>query len=264
MPDLKTKTIEDFGEQWTNFTNNDGFYGSTELFRDAFPLLEEEDIRGKQVLDIGSGTGRIVAMLLALGADHVTAVEPSAAFDVLKQNLADHAERVTVVQAPGDEIDLPASLDCAVSYGVLHHIPDPDPVMKAAHAALKPGGRMSIWLYGREGNGLYLALVGPLRAVTKRLPHWALNALSWALDVPLVLYMACCKVLPLPLAPYMRSIIARLTPEKRRWNIYDQLNPAHAKYYRQAEAIDLMKRAGFRDVQVHHRHGYSWSVLGVK
>ena len=69
---------------------------------------------------------------------------------------------------------------------------------------------------------------------------------------------------PLPLRRYMREVIARLDDSKRRLTVYDQLNPTHAKYYTQAEARGLLVAAGFRDVTAHHRHGYSWSVLGTR
>ena len=52
------------------------------------------------------------------------------------------------------------------------------------------------------------------------------------------------------------------TPAKRRVVIYDQLNPAYATYYSRAEAEALMAGAGFVDIRLHHRHGYSWTVTG--
>ena len=67
--DLTRRTIEDFGDQWTEFTTNDGYYGSVELFADIVgPLLPLDSLKGKRVAEIGSGTGRIVHMLLAAGA----------------------------------------------------------------------------------------------------------------------------------------------------------------------------------------------------
>ena len=30
----KSKTIEDFGDQWTRFQKNEGYYGSQEMMRD--------------------------------------------------------------------------------------------------------------------------------------------------------------------------------------------------------------------------------------
>jgi len=46
--------------------------------------------------------------------------------------------------------------------------------------------------------------------------------------------------------------------------IYDQLRPTYAKYYTGAEACALLASAGFSDVRAHHRHGYSWAVVGTK
>jgi hypothetical protein len=74
--------------------------------------------------------------------------------------------------------------------------------------------------------------------------------------------MTACRWLPLPLAEYMRRVMRPLTPAKRRVVIYDQLNPAYAKYYTRAEAEALMTHAGFVNVRLHHRHGYSWTVTG--
>src|SRR6185295_4549930 len=150
---LSQRTVEDFGDQWTRFTGNEGFYGSAALFEDMCgPLLDVNEVRGLRAADIGSGTGRIVLMLLSAGAAHVTAVEPSAAFDVLQRNLAEYGERVDCIRATGEQLSPYGAFDLVLSIGVIHHIPDPGPTMSAAYRALKPGGRMLVWLYGREGN----------------------------------------------------------------------------------------------------------------
>jgi hypothetical protein len=46
--------------------------------------------------------------------------------------------------------------------------------------------------------------------------------------------------------------------------IVDQLNPQWAKYYDRESALKLLQKNGFADVRIHHRHGYSWTVTGVK
>src|SRR5262249_20674739 len=139
---------------------------------------------------------------------------------------------------------------------------DPAPIVKAANRALKPGGLMFVWLYGREGNGLYLAVAEPLRALTKRMPHRMLSAVCYAMDAAAMAYTAVCGFLRLLMRDYMRSVYGKLAPDKRRLVIYDQLNPAFAKYYRKQEAFDLLAKNGFANVRTHHRHGYSWSVVG--
>jgi len=259
---LGERTVADFGDQWLHYPDNSGFYGSVELFHDVFgPLLGPDDVRGRRVADVGSGAGRIVHMLVAAGAVHVTALEPSEAFTVLEDATRRHGDRVRCLHAGGDEIP-EEGYDLVVSVGVLHHIPDPRPVVEAAWRALRPGGRIAVWLYGREGNEAYLALVLPLRWLTTRLPHRVLVGVSWLLTAVLGAYASACRYLPLPLRGYMRNVVRHLTPDKRFLVVYDQLNPTYARYYRRAEAVDLLSAAGFADVRAHHRHGYSWAVTG--
>ncbi len=262
---VRDKTIADFGEQWTRYRDNEGFYGSQELFADILgPLMPADALVGKRVAEIGSGTGRIVAMLLRAGAAHVIAVEPSDAFNVLAENLRPFQDRVTIIRGPGEALPASANLDAVFSIGVLHHVPQPDSIVEAAHKSLKPRGVFVVWLYGKEGNGLYIAILNSLRTLTMRVPHGVLAMLTWALYFPLAVYIALCRVLPLPLKRYMIEVVGKMSPDKRRLVIYDQLNPAYSKYYTRAEAVDLLARNGFESVEAFHRHGYSWTVLGVR
>jgi SAM-dependent methyltransferase len=264
-PSLKDQTIGDFGEQWTAFRDNPGYYGSAALLADLFgPLLSLDDIKGSTVADIGSGTGRIVNMLLDAGAGRVIAVEPSAAMAVLKQNTAAQADRIEYLEMAGDQLPAGLDLDYVVSMGVVHHIPDPAPVMRAACNALRAGGRCVVWIYGHEGNETYLSLVLPLRKLTVLFPHKMLVALCYLLEIELTAYIELCRILPLPMRAYMRDVLAQFTRPVRRLTIYDQLNPAYAKYYTRGEAEALMSEGGFADIQLYHRHGYSWTVSGTK
>src|SRR5215216_3520024 len=160
---ISDRTIRDFGDQWTRYRTNEGFYASSELFFDILgPFSKDLEIRGTRVADIGSGTGRIVRMLADEGAARIVAVEPSAAFEVLEDNTRDIADRITYVRGPGESLPGTAELDACFSFGVLHHIPDPSPVLRRCREALRPGGKMVVWLYGMEGNEKYLRLVSPL------------------------------------------------------------------------------------------------------
>jgi SAM-dependent methyltransferase len=263
--DLARKTIADFGEQWLSYRKNPGYYGSIELLADLFgPLFSIHAIAGSRVADIGSGTGRIVKMLLDAGAAHVYAVEPSEAMAVLRENTAACADRVTCIQDVGESLPSGLDLDLVVSIGVLHHIPRPDPVVRAAYTALRPGGHLLVWLYGREGNEAYLRFARPLRRVTVHMPHFALVGATCICGFALDAYIALCRFLPLPMRSYMREVLAKFPRATRRLTIYDQLNPAYAKYYTKEEARALLAAAGFQDVQTYRRHGYSWTGIGTK
>ncbi|HEY2989144.1 MAG TPA: class I SAM-dependent methyltransferase [Candidatus Binatia bacterium] len=265
---IADKTIRDFGTQWSVYAGNEGWYGSLEMFKDMIgPLLDIEELKGKDVADIGSGTGRTAMMLLHAGARHVAAIEPSTAYDALVENLKefkDAASAVSALHIRGDQWVSDRPLDYVFSIGVIHHIPEPLPVLKAAYRSLKPGGKLFLWLYGREGNDQYLRVVEPLRAVTTRLPHGVLIALVAILYVAMMGYRFLAKFLALPLKDYIDKVLWPMSPNKRRLAIYDQLNPAYAKYYTQDDARALLGAAGFVDIRLHHRHGYSWSVIGTK
>jgi len=260
----RDQTIKDFGRQWLKYSDNEGYYGSLELFSDILaPFLKPDEIKGCKVAEIGSGTGRIVNMLLAAGVAHIIAVEPSDAYEILCRNIQ-QPEKVTFLKITGDQLPATGDLDYVFSIGVLHHIPDPAPVVEAAFKALHPGGQFLVWLYGKEGNGLYLALLAPLRVLTKRLPHYMLATLVEIIYWPLLFYMKFCHRLRLPLRGYMLSVLEKMSPEKRRLIIYDQLNPSYAKYYNQFEAKKLLSDWKFENIRIHHRHGYSWTVIGTK
>lgn len=266
MNDIIQKTIEDFGDQWGRYTENDGYYGSSTYFSDIIsPLLDPEDYRGRTVIEIGSGTGRITRMLLNAGATYIHAIEPAAgAFSVLQHNTVDLKSCITYLNCRGDSFSADIKADDAISIGVIHHIADPDSTIRALYGALKPGGRCFLWLYGKEGNESYLMFVEPLRKLTIRLPHPFLAGLCHLLNLLLSVYVLFCTFLPLPMYKYVRKVLAPMSMNKRYLIIYDQLNPAYAKYYTKSEAQDLLTRNGFINVETFHRHGYSWSVLGNK
>lgn len=259
------RTVGDFGEQWEHFGDFDGFYGSLELLQDTFgPLLEVEELRGLRTADIGAGTGRSTLMMIQAGAKSVVAVEPSSGVEQLRINTEHIRDQVEVIHGPGESLPADANLDFIFSYGVIQFIPDPMPVLRAARAALRPGGRACIWVYGREGNELYLMLLKLLRSVSTALPHAALSALCSTLNVLLTGYIALCRALPLPLYRYMRNTLGGYDSAHRKIVIYDQLNPTHVVYHTRDQAKALLEDAGFEDVQLYHRHGYSWTVMGSR
>jgi SAM-dependent methyltransferase len=262
--ELRKRTIADFGDQWTRYTDNEGFYGSVDVLSDILgPLLPLSAFEGKRVAEIGSGTGRIVRMLLAGGARHVLAIEPSQAVEVLRRNLQSDVHRVEILHARGDEIPGGLALDFVASIGVLHHIPDPAPVVASAWRALRPGGQFVIWVYGKEGNRLVVSLIVAMRGITTHMPHWMLALLASTCNAALGVYVPACRLFPfLPLGDYVRNVIGRFSRQKRYLVIYDQLKPAYAKYYTEKEVRSLMESAGFTDVKLYHRRKYSWTAIG--
>jgi len=143
----KENYAADFGLQWNTFskTQLDSFVGQpiteTRLSRCFDGLLPE--VRGRLVLEAGSGAGRFTEILLKHGAtvhsfDYSTAVEANA-----RNN--GHSDRLTLAQADIRSIPYSrASYDFVVCLGVLQHTPSPEASIKHLWDMVKPGGRLVV------------------------------------------------------------------------------------------------------------------------
>lgn len=262
---IGSKTIEDFGTQWTKYDNIDGLFGSKNLLSDYITPFNPCDFSNKVVADIGAGTGRFTLNLLEFEASHVYALEPSKAINVLKEKTSYCSDKVTIINNTGDMFPPEFKIDYAISIGVIHHIPEPLPVLHAIHAALKDNGKFIFWLYGKEGNHLYLFFVKPLRYICQFIPSFVISFISNILNFFLFIYIALCKVFSfLPLSEYILSVIDKLPWKKRTVVIYDQLAPAYAKYYSRECCVNLMEKSKFKKYDIHHRKGYSWVIIAEK
>jgi SAM-dependent methyltransferase len=110
-----------------------------------------EGASGKSVLDFGCGHGYVLGHYARHGA-HVSgldvtdrAVELSRSrFDLL--GLTGSFAVTDGTSAPFDD----ESFDIVCSMGVLHHIPDPAPVVAELGRVLKPGGELIVMVYNRD------------------------------------------------------------------------------------------------------------------
>lgn len=163
------RTRDDFAYEWLRYP------GSME--EDERIFLEEVQLdpgwfKGKRVLDAGCGMGRYSVVALGLGAE-VTALDLSEALIRLPRD-----SKLHVVQ--GDLLNPPLKeqlFDLVYSHGVLHHTSDTRSAFVQVAKLVKPGGYLSVWLYGKAGRFADFA-TNPLRpgrawiAEHRRLAWW--------------------------------------------------------------------------------------------
>ena len=260
----KKDSIKDFGDQFNYHNKIEDYWASTQMLKDIVKPFDLNLIKDKTVCEVGIGSGRILKNLAKFLPEKIYAIEPSASILVAKKNNENTNVKIFYENIPGQMMNFDNKIDIIFSLGVIHHIPQADEVCKKIHQSLKDKGKFIIWLYGKEGNGLYLLIFNNLRRITKYLPDKILNLISLILNFFLSFYIFLCKYLNLPLRNYMLNVLKKCSFENRKYIIFDQLNPSYSKYYSKSDVESLLKNSGFTKFEVFSRHGYSWTAIAEK
>lgn len=259
----KARTAQAFGWEWNRFSEMDARY--RRQFLDWIAPVQPEFFAGKTVLEGGCGKGRHTALAAEFGARAVVALDLSDAVDAAWRNTR-HLPNAHIVQGDILHPPLRRAFDYAFSVGVLHHLPDPEAGFRALVSRLRPGGHMSAWVYGREGNGWIVRLVNPVREhVTSRLPRRVLDVVAAATTVPL--WLATKLVYgplhghlgrrSLPYGPYL-AYIADFPFREQRTIVFDHLVAPTAFYVRRDEFAAWFARAGLEDAVIEWHNANSW------
>jgi SAM-dependent methyltransferase len=217
------------------------------------------------VLEGGCGKGRHSALAAEFGARDVISLDLGDAVEAAFANTR-HLSNVHIVQADLNQPPVRRVFDYAFSVGVLHHLPDPERGFRALVSCIRPGGHMSAWVYGREGNGWIVHGVTPVREhITSKLPHGVLDVVSGLLTIPL---FAATRLLYGPLGgkglPYGEylSYIAPFPFREQRSIVFDHLVTPVAFYIRRSEFAAWFAHAGLQDVIIEQHNGNSWRGFG--
>ena len=263
---LRKKTIKDFNDQWKlqGELNSDYWASDQILFDQISEIFPVESIKGMIVGDVGAGTGRVVKTFLKYHPKKIYAIEPSiTGINHINQNLKNN-KNLEVINSDGLSFKTPELCDFIYSLGVIHHIKNPTDILKNINKNLKSKGKILVWVYGYENNILYICIYKFLSIITKKLPDKILYFIAMLLNGCLQPYIFLCKFFNLPLKKYFLEVFNKCGWVKRNDIIFDQLNPAYAKYYKKKEIEKELLDAGFVNLKFYHRHSYSWTVLGEK
>ena len=157
---VQVATARRFGAQWQVFDEIAPHH--EQQLKDWLQPVTPQFVRGKVVLEGGCGKGRHTRLIASWGAAEVIAIDLSNAVDVAYQNTCD-LRNAHIVQADIHRLPFAAPFDFAFSIGVLHHLPDPAVGFARFLRHVRPGGAVSVWVYGRENNGWIVRFVDPVR-----------------------------------------------------------------------------------------------------
>jgi SAM-dependent methyltransferase len=144
-------TRYEFGQNWKKFANELSAASIEQAALGLARLLPAEEISGRDVLDIGCGSGLHALAALRLGASSVTAIdidEDSVATtrQVLSLHAPPGANWSATVKSVFDLEDMP-QFPVVYSWGVLHHTGDMYGAIRCAADRVAPGGGLYLALY---------------------------------------------------------------------------------------------------------------------
>ena len=256
------ESYQDFGEQFSVHNQLGDYWGSIELLNEIVNPFDLNLIKGKDIMEVGVGSGRISHNLLKYKPRSLVGIEPSKAFTVAEKNLS--SNKVKLFNIKGENLNFDSKFDYVFSLGVIHHIPNYKLVLENIRKSLKPNGKFIIWVYGNEGNELYLFIFNNLRKITIKLPDFILRIISNILVFFTYIYGFLCKIFPLPLQKYFTGMFNKLSFKNRSYVIFDQLNPSYAKYFKIKELEDELQKCGFKNLKIFNRLGYSYTAICKK
>lgn len=208
---VSTSYADSFGPQWRSFARSQLDTDQTKESAIRFDSeigWQEVDLKGKAVIEFGSGAGRFVDVVSKRGAKLVVGLDATDAVDAAQDNLSGR-DNIFFIQ--GDIYRSPfrnSYFDFGYSIGVLHHTPDPEECFRILVKSISSPGNIGlslydISLYARPNrNSLKVATLELL---------WALN--MWRCEVfrsvttriPSKVFLGYCKTV-IPVLHFLNKI----------------------------------------------------------
>lgn len=250
-----------FGYEWDVYSSLNPHYEIQ--FRRWVAPLDEKDFKGGTILDAGCGMGRNSYYALQWGAKKVVAFDyDQRSVKAARRNLYEFGHRAKVFFKSIYDIDWENEFDLVFSIGVIHHLEDPKKAIQNLVKAVKPGGKILIWVYSYEGNERIVRFVNPIRKyITSKLPVQIVHLLSYCCSIPLWVVV---KMVGGGATPYLKQL-STFSFKHLHLIVFDQLIPAIAHYWTKEEARALFENLPLKDIIIQRSETkVSWTVIGTK
>jgi len=266
-------TVHAFGEEWSKFNSFSDQEINDIATQHYFDIVEPDWIKGKQVLDVGCGSGRWTKYVAGYAA-HVDAIDPSKAIEAASALLAG-CSNVRLSRTAVDHLPFAdSSFDFVFSLGVLHHIPDTQLAMQQCVSKLKTGGYFLVYLYYKFDNkGFIFKTVFHLsdlaRRVISKLPdaikNFVCDIIAVTIYLPLVFVGNCLKFFgfknqakKMPLHFYTGKTFNVIRNDAR-----DRFGTPLEQRFTMHEIKLMMLKAGLTDITFSDNEPY-WHGIGRK
>ena len=268
------KTADAFAESWNHLP--DGSVYTRDQFEDWMSPITQTDAQGKSVLELGCGNASLLVHLAAWNPAVLHGVDLGDSVLSAEINMKKAGYRNwKIIKADLTEFDCEGpGYDLVYCIGVIHHLKNLKKGVDALVRNTKKGGQFHGWVYAREGNGVIVYIVDPLRKVVSRLPWWLTKYFIAApLVLPYFLYAKTINALRevswvrrLPLYQYSLWIAKREFAFFRHV-AFDQLVTPQTRYIRRSQIEAWLKSYDEIDqnsTYIIMRNGNSWKFGGRK
>jgi len=253
---------DSFGLQWNKFdkTQLDYDINGHTVSRQRFfaeTHWDQQDLSGKEILEVGSGAGRFTKVVLEHTQANLYSVDYSDSVTAnYKNNSSIAPDRFHLFQASIYELPFPDdSFDKVFCLGVLQHTPDFNASVKALIDKTKPGGEIVVDFYAIKGWWTKLHAKYLIRPVSKRLSNRKLMRMieaniDWLIQVERVLHSCKLGLLArfLPIVDIQGTFPKYLSDaEKREWAVldtFDMFSPSFDNPQRIKDVVEMFKCFG--------------------
>lgn len=249
------RTKDSFAFEWSILdydTDKVWHHNRAEMTRFFFEESAEtpESIKGKVVLDAGSGHGILSQCIASESQNTVVGLEMSLAVERAYSENKD--ARVLFVQ--GDLMYPPlqfASFDLVHSSGVIHHTHNTELSFSIIHELVKPKGKLCVWLYHPINTFVHKCFT-TARPLTCRLPLRVQYGLYFVTLYPWV---------------YLVKKVIKRKPTNRREimiDLMDGLSPEYRYEHSTREAASWYSKRNYSNVITSTTNWWGFSIVGEK
>lgn len=276
MKNIDTKVVEDFGKEWSRFTQGDPGLDKELilLFDKYFSIFPWNKISKKSIgFDLGCGSGRW-AKFVAPKVAKLYCIDPAqSALNVSKKNLAPF-KNVEFRLAGVDSLDFipDQSMDFGYSLGVLHHIPRPVEGLSACIKKLKKGAPFLVYLYyAFDNRPLWFKILWKIsnffRFFISKLPSFLKNGLCYFIAIfiyyplaktALFLEKKGINAKNFPLSFYKDKSLYTM-----KTDALDRFGTRLEHRFTKEEIRKMMEMSGLKDIVFRESEPY-WCALGYR
>jgi SAM-dependent methyltransferase len=242
-------TQESFEKEWSELkTDEDTAWGLDAESRipqilDFLGYQFPEQLKGKRILDIGCGDGSLTDMMARTFAADVIGTDLTRG--MMRTQLKPNHLALFI---QGDACCLPykpESFDVVWSMGVLHHTPDTRLSFMNLPRLLRQGGRVGVWLYGKD-RPLRTLIAPYMRRLGREFvfKHFSRKRQDVMIDTLAHLGMAIQRI-GVGLGTRRRPPCSL---NEKKLKLRDSLTVNYARFHSRAEVAGWFEQAGLRNI----------------